>query len=56
MADVVFVTVVGGRCDLSEDPPGLLVLEALAVAQVVVELAAGRDFHDEDHLFLVLEN
>ena len=42
--------------DLSEDPPGLELLQALALAQVVIQLSARRDLHHEHHLLLVLEH
>ena len=50
------VAVIHGGSDLAEDPSGLRLVEDFALAQVVVEFAAGRVLHDQDHLLLVLKH
>ncbi len=56
VTDVVLVTVIDGRDDLPKDPLGLVLLQTLLLAQVVVEFTSGCYFHHQDHLFLVFEN
>ena len=56
VTNVVLVAVVDCGRDLPEDPLGLELLQTLLLAQVVVQLAAGRDLHHQDHLLLVFEN
>jgi hypothetical protein len=50
------VAVVDCCGDLPEDPPGLSLLQALPLAEVVVQLATSSNLHHQHHLLLVLKH
>ena len=50
------MTMVYGGDDLSEEFPGLFLLEYLPGVDVVVDLTAARVLHDDDDLLLVLKH
>ena len=50
------MAIVDGGGDLAEDAPRFRLRQNFALTEVVVEFAAGRVFHDEDHLLLVLKH
>ena len=50
------MTVIDGGSDLAEDSSGLGLVEDFALTEVIVEFAAGRVLHHQDHLLLVLKH
>ena len=50
------MTVIDSRGHLAKDAPSLVLGEDLALAEVVVELAAGGVLHHQHHLLFVLEH
>ena len=55
MTNIVLVTIVNCCGDLTKYAPCLIAFEALPLTQKVVQFPAGRNFHDEHHLLLILE-
>ena len=50
------MAVEAGGGDLSEDSPRLVLAEHLPLAEVVIELPAGRVLHHQHHLLTVLKH
>ena len=50
------VTVINSGSDLAEDSSSLRLVKNFALTEVIVEFAAGRVLHHQDHLLLVLKH